>query len=102
MRNDKTTEIRTYGAVEKGSPDFLYDAGASEAAAICSLEVFDLLEHDLRLVLHDPELADAVSDVDLGITHGQRGKTPDVVVSAIRTVYDTHVVRLDHTEVLIR
>ena len=58
------------------------------------------LKVDDWLMFHDPKLADAVIDVDLGIPHGENRHVPLVIVAAVGFVDDAHVVGLDDAEIL--
>ena len=58
-----------------------------------------LLEHNHRLVLLNPELADSVIDPDMRITHCQRRHHPQIMVAAVRFVNHAHMVCLDNPEI---
>ena len=67
---------------------------------IIIVQMFHLFKHDLRLILHDPELADPVIDLNPGIPQSIDRHKPLVIVSAIRTVDHTLMIRLDYAEIL--
>ena len=67
---------------------------------IIIVQMFHLFKHDLRLILHDPELADPVIARNMGIPHGKGRHKPLVVIPAIGAVDDALMIGLDYAEIL--
>ena len=49
----------------------------------------------------NPELADAVIDIDLRVTHCKCRHHPHIIISAVAFIYNTHVVCLNDPKILV-
>ena len=76
-------------------------ARAANAAPVAVTQSFNGNEVQGGLMLHDAELADALTGVNDRVPHGDGREVPLVVVAAVALVKHPHVVGLDDAEVLV-
>lgn len=72
---------------------------ATDPATALIIKVVHLAELDLRLMLHDPELADTIVCEDGRFSQGNSGEVPLVVVTTIALVNQSHAVCLNDPKV---
>lgn len=74
--------------------------GTAMSATVGIAQIFYFIKDNFRLVLHNAELTDSVIYMYLRVTHRIDRHKPLVVVSIVRAVNHTLVVRLDNAEIL--
>lgn len=75
---------------------FLIFPSRSKTSAVCACEFGNLLKLKLRLLFHDPELADAVIQMDHRVTHRIHRDKPLIVISAVAALPGLTVGTVDH------
>ena len=74
---------------------------AADAATVAITQGIHCNEVQSGLMLHDAELADALTSVNDCVPHSDGREVPLVIVSAVTLIKHPHVVGLDDTEILV-
>ncbi len=74
--------------------------GTAMPAPVLIAQAGNFFKAKLRLVLHNPELADPIIDADMRIAQGIRRHKPLVVIATIRTIHHALMISLNNPEVL--